>query len=53
MEPSTTPFCMGMVTPSGAWARGEMTQGPGIRPPTAIRVQVSGSSVVADRIEIE
>jgi hypothetical protein len=46
------PLRMGM-TPSGAWARGEMTQGSGIRPPTAIRVQVSGSSVVADRIEIE
>jgi len=46
------PLRMG-ITPSGAWARGEMTQGPGIRPPTAIRIQVSGNSVVADRIEIE
>lgn len=46
------PLRMGM-TPSGAWARGEVTQGSGIRPPTAIRVQVSGSSVVADRIEID
>jgi hypothetical protein len=37
--------------PSGAYVRGDIAQGPGIRPPISIRVQVKGQSLVADRIE--
>jgi hypothetical protein len=33
------------------WARGEIVQGAGLRPPIAINVQVSGNSIIADRIE--
>jgi hypothetical protein len=36
---------------SGAYARGEVVQGPGVRPPLAIHIQVHGQSLVADRIE--
>ena len=44
------PLRMGIIG-NGAWTRGEVVQGPGIRPPTAIRIQVSGQSIIADRIE--
>jgi len=44
------PLRMGM-TPSGAWVRGEVQQGPGIRPPISIRIQVKGRSLIADRME--
>ncbi len=44
------PTRMGSIG-NGVWARGEVAQGPGIRPPTAIRIQVAGHSVIADRIE--
>ena len=33
------------------WARGEIVQGGGLRPPLSIEVQVRGHSIVADRIE--
>jgi hypothetical protein len=39
------------MTPAGAWVRGEVQQGPGIRPPISIRVQVKGGSLIADRME--
>jgi hypothetical protein len=35
----------------GVWVRGEIVQGGGLRPPISIDVQVSGNSIVADRIE--
>jgi hypothetical protein len=44
------PLRMG-TTPDGAWARGEVVQGMGIRPPISIEVRVQGRSIVADRIE--
>ena len=37
--------------PSGAWARGDVVQGPGIRPPMAVEIRVQGQNVVADRME--
>lgn len=33
------------------WARGAVVQGVGLRPPTAIDVEVHGQSIIADRIE--
>ncbi len=33
------------------WARGEIVQGGGLRPPISIDVQVKGGSIIADRIE--
>jgi hypothetical protein len=39
------------ITPAGAWVRGEIAAGSGIRPPTSIRIQVQGQSLVADRME--
>lgn len=39
------------TTPTGAWVRGDIAQGPGIRPPISIEVRVQGSRIVADRIE--
>lgn len=44
------PLKLGM-TPTGAYVRGEVQQGPGIRPPISIRIQVNGRSLVADRME--
>ncbi len=37
--------------PGGAWARGEVVQGPGIRPPIAIEVRVQGNHLIAAQIE--
>ena len=37
--------------PDGSWARGEVAQGSGIRPPIAVEVHVSGSHLVATKIE--
>jgi hypothetical protein len=41
------------VGPLGAntWARGEIVQGGGLRPPLSIDVQVRGHSIIADRME--
>jgi hypothetical protein len=36
---------------SGAWVRGEIVQGAGIRPPISIEVKIEGSDLIADRIE--
>jgi hypothetical protein len=33
------------------WVRGEIVHGGGLRPPISINVQVSGHSIIADRIE--
>ena len=33
------------------WARGAVVQGAGLRPPTAINVEVRGHSIIADRME--
>ena len=33
------------------WARGEIVQGAGLRPPTAIDTRVTGNSIIADNIE--
>jgi hypothetical protein len=35
----------------GAWVRGEIVRGGGIRPPVAIQVHLRGRALVADRIE--
>ena len=37
--------------PGGAWARGEVVQGPGIRPPIAIEVRIEGNRLTAAQIE--
>lgn len=37
--------------PNGAWARGEVVQGSGIRPPIAIEIQLRAGHLVATRIE--
>ena len=39
------------TTPAGAWVRGEVAQGMGIRPPISIEVRIQGRAIVADRIE--
>ncbi len=44
------PLKMG-TTPAGAWVRGEVVQGMGIRPPLSIEVRVQGRSILASRIE--
>lgn len=36
---------------SGAWVRGEIVQGAGMRPPIAIEIKIDGDNLVADRIE--
>jgi len=58
-HPMVTDACNGAIydplrlgtLPGGAWARGEVVQGAGIRPPVAIEVRVQGKQVVALRIE--
>jgi hypothetical protein len=35
----------------GAWVRGEIVRGSGIRPPLAIDIEVQGNAIVADRME--
>jgi len=37
--------------PGGAWARGEVVRGSGVRPPFAIEVSIQGSHLVAARTE--
>jgi hypothetical protein len=44
------PLKMGTI-PTGAWVRGEIVQGAGIRPPTSIEIKLQGNNLVADRIE--
>jgi hypothetical protein len=44
------PLQLGTI-PTGAWVRGEIVQGAGIRPPISIDVQIRGRDLVADRIE--
>jgi hypothetical protein len=39
------------TAPSGAWVRGEIVQGVGIRPPLAIEIRVQGNSILATRME--
>jgi hypothetical protein len=39
------------TTPKGAWARGEVVHGNGIRPPIEIELRLEGSQVIATRIE--
>jgi len=39
------------TAPTGAWVRGEVVRGSGIRPPISIEVHVQGRSIVASRIE--
>jgi hypothetical protein len=58
-HPMVTDACNGAIydplrlgtLPSGAWARGEVVKGAGIRPPVAIEVRVQGKQVVALRSE--
>ncbi|MGB6200452.1 MAG: hypothetical protein WA871_04815 [Candidatus Acidiferrales bacterium] len=44
------PLRMGQRS-DGAWVRGQIVQGGGLRPPMAIEVAVRGTSVYADRME--
>lgn len=44
------PLRLGTV-PGGAWVRGEVVQGAGLRPPVAIEIRVSGNQVIATQIE--
>jgi hypothetical protein len=44
------PLRMGTIS-SGAWVRGEIVQGAGLRPPIAIEIKIEGNNLVADRIE--
>ena len=44
------PLRMGTIA-SGAWVRGEIVQGAGLRPPIAIEIKIEGNNLVADRIE--
>jgi hypothetical protein len=44
------PLRMGQRS-DGAWVRGEIVQGGGLRPPIAIELSVRGNSLYADRIE--
>ena len=44
------PLRMGTIA-SGAWVRGEIVQGAGLRPPIAIEIKVKGAILIADRIE--
>jgi hypothetical protein len=39
------------TSPNGAWVRGEIVQGVGIRPPLAIEIQVQGNAIVAKSME--
>jgi hypothetical protein len=44
------PLRMGTLA-SGAWARGEVVQGAGVRPPVSIDVQVKGDRLFASQME--
>jgi hypothetical protein len=44
------PMKLGTI-PNGAWARGEVVHGAGIRPPIAIELRVEGNQLIATRIE--
>jgi hypothetical protein len=44
------PLRMGTL-PSGAYVRGDIVQGSGIRPPFSIHVLVKGQTIIADRAE--
>lgn len=44
------PLRMGTL-PSGAWARGEVVQGAGVRPPIGIDVHVKGDRLLASKME--
>ena len=39
------------TAPTGAWVRGEVVHGTGIRPPLSIEVRVQGRSIIATRME--
>lgn len=44
------PLRMGTL-PNGSWARGEIVQGAGFRPPLEIEVRIEGDKIVAGRAE--
>lgn len=44
------PLKLGTIA-SGAWIRGDVVQGAGIRPPISIEVKIEGNELIADRIE--
>jgi hypothetical protein len=44
------PLRMG-TSPLGAWVRGDIVRGIGIRPPLAIDIRVQGRELIADRME--
>jgi len=44
------PLRMG-TAPGGAWVRGEVVSGSGLRPPIAIEIRVRGNQVIATQIE--
>jgi hypothetical protein len=37
--------------PNGSWARGEIVQGSGFRPPMQIEVRLEGNKLIAGRSE--
>ena len=39
------------TAPGGAWVRGEVVQGAGLRPPIAIEIRVRGNQLIATQIE--
>ena len=39
------------TSPTGAWVRGEIVHGVGIRPPLAIEIRVKGNSIFANSME--
>lgn len=39
------------TAPDGAWVRGDVVEGSGIRPPFEIEIRVRGGSIIADKIE--
>lgn len=39
------------TTPEGAWARGAVVQGSGIRPPLAVEIRIKENEIVAERSE--
>jgi hypothetical protein len=59
VHPMVASSCSGSVydplrigtAPDGAWVRGEVMTGSGIRPPMAIEVSVRGRSIIVDKIE--
>jgi len=42
---------LGYASVAGAWVRGQVVQGPGVRPPFAIEVRVEGNRILATQME--